>query len=74
MYIQINELVTGLSNEYTTRILSPASSSSSSITSDNSDVRILDEAIDLRVNTEMPILPTIPHSISIPGKILTNYI
>ncbi|XP_050460237.1 E3 ubiquitin-protein ligase Topors-like [Cataglyphis hispanica] len=65
----VTYLPRGLSNEYTTRILSPASSSSSSITSDNSDVRILDEAIDLRVNTEMPILPTIPyiHSISIPG-------
>ncbi|KAM0737533.1 E3 ubiquitin-protein ligase Topors [Formica fusca] len=66
----VTYLPRGLSNEYATRIVSPISSStssSSSITSDNSDVRILDEAIDLRVNTEMPTLPTIPHSISIPG-------
>jgi len=60
-----------LSNEYATRIFSPtpsSPSSSSSIASDNSDVRILDEAIDLRVyrNTEMP--NTISHSINMPGK------
>ncbi|XP_012228103.1 E3 ubiquitin-protein ligase Topors [Linepithema humile] len=65
----VTYLPRGLSNEYA-RIVSPtpsstSSSSSSSITSDNSDVRILDEAIDLRVNTEMP--STISHPISMPG-------
>ncbi|XP_072748525.1 uncharacterized protein [Anoplolepis gracilipes] len=64
----VTYLPRGLSNEYSNRIVSPISSStssSSSITSDNSDVRILDEAIDLRVNTEMP--STIPNSINMPG-------
>lgn len=65
----VTYLPRGLSNEYSTRIVSPTlsnnNSRSSSATSDNSDVRILDEAIDLRVNTEMP--STIPHSISMPG-------
>ncbi|EZA52465.1 hypothetical protein DMN91_012177 [Ooceraea biroi] len=75
----VTYMTRGLSNEYTARILSPASSSSttststtssnSSITSDYSDVRILDEAMDLRVNVEMP--PTAPrsasHPISMPG-------
>lgn len=63
-----NIFVIGLSNEYATRIVSPISSStsSSSIASDNSDVRILDEAIDLRVNTEMPNI--ISPSINMPGK------
>lgn len=61
--------VTGLSNEYVPRVVSPISnsSSSSSATSENSDVRILDEAIDLRVNNpQMPLV--LPHSISMPGK------
>ncbi|GAB1869964.1 E3 ubiquitin-protein ligase Topors [Camponotus japonicus] len=66
----VTYLPRGLSNEYATRIFSPtpsSPSSSSSIASDNSDVRILDEAIDLRVyrNTEMP--NTISHSINMPG-------
>ncbi|CAL1686474.1 unnamed protein product [Lasius platythorax] len=64
----VTYLPRGLSNEYATRIVSPIlsnNSSSSSTTSDNSDVRILDEAIDLRVNTELP--STINHSISMPG-------
>ncbi|XP_011630126.1 E3 ubiquitin-protein ligase Topors-like [Pogonomyrmex barbatus] len=73
----VTYLPSGLSNEYVTRIESPtssinsnnisrsSSSSNSSLISDNSDVRILDEAIDLRVNAEMP--NTLPHSISMPG-------
>lgn len=67
--MQIIISIIGLSNEYATRIESPTSSSvssSSSLTFDNSDVRILAEAIDLRVNTEMP--NTLPHLISMPGK------
>ena len=62
--------IIGLSNEYATRIESPTSSSNSSSSSslvfDNSDVRILAEAIDLRINAEMP--NTLPHPISMPGK------
>lgn len=74
--------IIGLSNEYATRIESPTSSSSSSLTSvsssssssssssnltsDNSDVRILAEAIDLRVNAEMPT--TLPDAFNMPGK------
>ncbi|KYQ56457.1 hypothetical protein ALC60_04534 [Trachymyrmex zeteki] len=65
----VTYLPRGLSNEYATRIESPTSSSSSSSSSslvfDNSDVRILAEAIDLRINTEMP--NTLPHPISMPG-------
>lgn len=59
----------GLSNEYATHIESPTSSSvsssSSSLTFDNSDVRILAEAIDLRVNAEMS--NTLPNPINMPG-------
>ncbi|KYM94807.1 hypothetical protein ALC62_14402 [Cyphomyrmex costatus] len=75
----VTYLPRGLSNEYATRIESPTSSSSSSsttstssssssssnLTLDNSDVRILTEAIDLRINAEMP--NTLPHPISMPG-------
>ncbi|EGI62177.1 E3 ubiquitin-protein ligase Topor [Acromyrmex echinatior] len=65
----VTYLPRGLSNEYATRIESPTSSSSSSSSSslvfDNSDVRILAEAIDLRINAEMP--NTLAHPISMPG-------
>lgn len=54
-----------MSNEYVSHILSPASSSTST-TSDDSDVRVLDEAIDLRMNTDMPSVG--PHTINMPGK------
>nr|XP_034180553.1 E3 ubiquitin-protein ligase Topors-like [Osmia lignaria]XP_034180555.1 E3 ubiquitin-protein ligase Topors-like [Osmia lignaria]XP_034180556.1 E3 ubiquitin-protein ligase Topors-like [Osmia lignaria]XP_034180557.1 E3 ubiquitin-protein ligase Topors-like [Osmia lignaria] len=60
----VTYLPQGLSNEYLSNIISPASSSNSS-SSDDSDVRVLDEAIDLRMNTEMPSVG--PHGISIPG-------
>lgn len=43
-----------------------SSNSSNSLTSDNSDVRILAEAIDLRVNTEIPT--TLPDPFNMPGK------
>lgn len=75
-----NLLTAGLSNEYTPRVVSPVSSSSSissnsnissniSLASDNSDIRILDEAIDLRVNTVMPNV--LPFPMNQPGK---NYV
>ncbi|XP_076655211.1 uncharacterized protein LOC143360349 [Halictus rubicundus] len=54
----------GISREYVSNIDSPASSSNS-ISSDDSDVRVLDEAIDLRMNTVTP--STGPHTISVPG-------
>ncbi|XP_033336680.2 uncharacterized protein LOC117226462 [Megalopta genalis] len=54
----------GISNEYVPNIDSPTSSSNS-ISSDDSDVRVLDEAIDLRMNTVTP--STGPHTISVPG-------
>ncbi|XP_050592736.1 E3 ubiquitin-protein ligase Topors isoform X1 [Bombus affinis] len=56
--------IIGLSNEYVSHILSPASSSTST-SSDDSDVRVLDEAIDLRMNTDMPSVG--PHTINMPG-------
>lgn len=59
--------IIGLSNEYVSHILSPASSSTST-SSDDSDVRVLDEAIDLRMNTDMPSVG--PHTINMPGKTL----
>ncbi|XP_020280572.1 E3 ubiquitin-protein ligase Topors-like isoform X2 [Pseudomyrmex gracilis] len=61
-----------LSNEYVSHVNSPATSSTnnnssgssssttSSSTDDDSDVRIVDEAIDLRVNTEGPSTVTNP--------------
>lgn len=56
----------GLSNEYAPRVISPSPTSSSSsnisLASDNSDIRILDEAIDLRVNTVMPTVLPLPMS------------
>ncbi|XP_076624214.1 uncharacterized protein LOC143343314 [Colletes latitarsis] len=54
----------GFSNEYVSNVVSPASSSSST-SSDDSDVRVLDEAIDLRMNVVTP--SSGPHTISIPG-------
>lgn len=57
--------IIGLSNEYVSSVLSPAPSSAST-SSDDSDVRVLDEAIDLRMNTEMPNVG--PHTINMPGK------
>ncbi|XP_012139772.2 uncharacterized protein LOC100876127 isoform X4 [Megachile rotundata] len=53
-----------LSNEYVSHVFSPASSNNSN-SSDDSDVRVLDEAIDLRMNAEMPSVG--PHGISMPG-------
>ncbi|XP_076293628.1 uncharacterized protein LOC143215404 [Lasioglossum baleicum] len=55
----------GLSREYVPNIDSPASSSQNSISSDDSDVRVLDEAIDLRMNTVAP--STGPHTFNVPG-------
>ncbi|XP_031832581.1 uncharacterized protein LOC116426965 [Nomia melanderi] len=60
----VTYLPQGLSNEYVSNVVSPASSSSS-ISSDDSDVRVLDEAIDLRTNTVTPSAG--PHAISVPG-------
>ncbi|XP_015439121.1 PREDICTED: E3 ubiquitin-protein ligase Topors-like [Dufourea novaeangliae] len=60
----VTYLPQGLSNEYVSNIVSPASSSSS-ISSDDSDVRVLDEAIDLRMNAVAP--STGPHTINVPG-------
>lgn len=60
----VTYLPQGLSNEYVSSVLSPAPSSAST-SSDDSDVRVLDEAIDLRMNTEMPNVG--PHTINMPG-------
>ncbi|XP_076763577.1 E3 ubiquitin-protein ligase Topors [Xylocopa sonorina] len=60
----VTYLPQGLSNEYVSNVLSPTSSSTST-SSDDSDVRVLDEAIDLRMNTEIPSVG--PHAISMPG-------
>ncbi|XP_015585416.1 E3 ubiquitin-protein ligase Topors [Cephus cinctus] len=55
----------GLSNSYVRRISSP-SSSSSDATSDDSDVRVLDETIEMdRLNYELP--STGPHTVDMPG-------
>ncbi|XP_017884873.1 E3 ubiquitin-protein ligase Topors [Ceratina calcarata] len=54
----------GLSNEYVSNVLSPTSSSSS-FGSDDPDIRVVDEAIDLRMNTEIPSVG--PHTINLPG-------
>ncbi|XP_066583728.1 E3 ubiquitin-protein ligase Topors-like [Prorops nasuta] len=54
----------GLSNEYVPRIVSPTSSSNSSSTED-SDVRVLDEAIDLSINFDLPSVG--PHMNNMPG-------
>lgn len=55
----------GLSNDIVPQIISPTSSSSSS-TSEDSDVRVVDEAMDLRVNN--PRHPPVgPHAINMPG-------
>ncbi|KAG7210398.1 hypothetical protein KM043_011930 [Ampulex compressa] len=59
----VTYLPQGLSNEYVPNVVS--TSSDSSTTSDDSDIRVLDEAIDLRVNTEVPGVG--PHPISMPG-------
>lgn len=73
-------ICTGLSNEYTSHVMSPTpasssssssttssnSSSSSSSTSDNSDIRILDEAMDLRVNSTQVVPLVLPFNQ--PGK------
>ena len=60
----VTYLPQGLSGEYVSNIISPASSSSST-SSDDSDVRVLDEAIDLRMNAVMPSVG--PHTIGVPG-------
>ena len=60
----VTYLPQGLSGEYVSNIVSPASSSSST-SSDDSDVRVLDEAIDLRMNAVMPSVG--PHTIGVPG-------
>ncbi|KOX79551.1 hypothetical protein WN51_02817 [Melipona quadrifasciata] len=60
----VTYLPQGLSNEYVSNILSPTSSSTST-SSDDSDIRVLDEAIDLRTNTDMPSVG--PHTINMPG-------
>lgn len=64
-FLKLIIFIIGLSNEYVSHILSPASSSTST-SSDDSDVRVLDEAIDLRMNTDMPSVG--PHTINMPGK------
>uniref|UniRef100_V9IG98 RING-type E3 ubiquitin transferase n=1 Tax=Apis cerana TaxID=7461 RepID=V9IG98_APICE len=61
----VTYLPQGLSNEYVSSVLSPAPSSAST-SSDDSDVRVLDEAIDLRMNTEMPNVG--PHTINMPDN------
>ncbi|CAL7933354.1 unnamed protein product [Xylocopa violacea] len=62
----VTYLPQGLSNEYVSNVLSPTSSSTSTSTSSgDSDVRVLDEAIDLRMNTQIPSFG--PHAISMPG-------
>ena len=58
---------TGLSNEYVPRILSPISSSSS-MTSDDSDVRVVDEPVDRR-GLNIRFSAVMPHSIDMPGKL-----
>ncbi|CAD1478421.1 unnamed protein product [Heterotrigona itama] len=60
----VTYLPQGLSNEYVSNILSPTSSSTST-SSDDSDIRVLDEAIDLRTNTDLPSVG--PHTINMPG-------
>ncbi|XP_076242047.1 uncharacterized protein LOC143184013 [Calliopsis andreniformis] len=60
----VTYLPQGLSGEYAPNVVSPTSSSNSS-SSDDSDVRVLDEAIDLRMNTVMPSVG--PHTIGVPG-------
>lgn len=54
-----------MSREYSSQVVSPVSSSSSS-SSDDSDVHVLDEAIDLRVNAELPGVG--PHPVNMPGN------
>ena len=63
--------IVGLSGEYVSNIVSPASSSSST-SSDDSDVRVLDEAIDLRMNAVMPSVG--PHTIGVPGEQFSFFI
>jgi len=58
-------------NTSTSTSTSTSASSNSSVTSDYPDVRILDEAMDLRVNVDIP--PTTTHA-RVPGKYGFNYI
>lgn len=60
----------GLSRDYVPHVVSPVSSSSST-SSDDSDVHVLDEAIDLRVNAELPGVG--PHPVNMPGNNKNNY-
>ena len=61
---------TGLMNEYVPRILSPVSSSSS-MTSDDSDVRVLDDTIDRR-GLNIRFSAMMPPPIDMPGNVASN--
>lgn len=63
-YNPTNIYFTGLSNEYVPLVTSPSSSSSG--TSNDSDIQVVDETIDAsRLNTEMPRVG--PHTVEMPG-------